>query len=402
MLTRCNAQTKTKQRCGKTYKSNNKYCHVHQKVIRNGKRVFDYIEPVEVPELDDENHNNDEMSEEFEELKGLENMVLERDRLLKSVRKEKKIGNLTYIIEIQNLEEEIEEEINEIKSECKIECKICYLEYDSDDIIHCGIDDHTSCVGCTQQYITHLINEKKQIKCMFDSTEKCGHLYSEESILMCCGKNINLFDKYLEYRKVDQATQIASVVDNYHICPFCSKWGIIVENQFPDGHPQNIKNLTCGDCGTMFCIRCRKAYHGNDTCNRIYHPNKDMVRKTIDRVIDDAIIHNCPKCYTKYAKEDGCNLMSCPSCKTNSCYLCNKITNPRRGQKYWHFSSDKGKCPLYNHKGLTDSKTVTKGNTTFNNKKVIEALKKLVVENMDNQKVKKMIYADVKKRGYKL
>ena len=219
---------------------------------------------------------------------------------------------------------------------------------------------------------------------------------------MVCGEDRQLLERYMDYRRVDEATQLAVVVDNYHICPFCSKWGVIVENQFPGDHPQNINNLTCGNCETMFCIRCRKPYHGNDTCNRIYFPNEEEIRKTIDRVISDAIIHGCPKCHTKYMKMDGCNLMTCPSCKSYSCYLCNLVIKPKRGQKYWHFSNEKNRCPLYNHKGMTSTKEVTKGNVDYNNKKVLDALKNLVMENMDNLDVKKLLVRDIKKRGYKL
>ena len=94
--------------------------------------------------------------------------------------------------------------------------------------------------------------------------------------------------------------------------------------------------------------------------------------------------------------------MTCPSCKTYSCYLCNLIIKPKNGRKYWHFSNSMGYCPLYNHMGKSNDKYITKGNIDFNNKKVIESLKALVLENMDNIDIKKMLISDIKKRGYKI
>ncbi len=416
MVNRCCAKKKGGRRCTMIFKADAKYCHVHRKVIRNGGVVLDFPilpNPLDILDVEPgpdnlEPNAQEDDNNEYPELQKLKDVVNRHKKLLQSVKYERKVNGDTYIIEIGKFEEqkkiddELDREIEEIYEDCTAECKVCFCEYGMNSIVTCGVSGHTSCTECTKMYITGAINDKKRVSCMFDPTDKCGNAYSDEMILITCGDDQKLHERYLEYQRVDQATQIATVIDNYHICPFCSKWGVIVENQFPGNHPQNIQNLTCGSCDTMFCIQCRKAYHGNDTCNKILNPNADEVRKVIDRVITDAIIHNCPKCHTKYMKMDGCNLMTCPSCKAYSCYLCDLVIRPKHGQKYWHFSSDKGRCPLYNHKGCTSVKDVTKGNTDYNNKRVLEALKKLLIENMDNVKVKKLLINDITKRGYKI
>jgi hypothetical protein len=391
MKTQCNALTSKKNRCSKKSNNNFGYCTIHTKMINNGKNITNWIDLNNIPIFAEHKVNlpneNKIYQIEIPNLDNLDNM----DKLNK---------------ENELLDEEIDKEIEIIKSEetkNKIECGCCFEMYDLCNIVSCGHSNHNSCKECTKQYIINQINEKKQLICMFNSINKCGEIYNQESAFYVLSNDIKIYEQYIDYQQVDSATKIASVIDNYHICPFCSKWGIIVENQFPDiFHPQNIKNITCENCSTMFCINCRKEYHGNDTCNKIYRPNKDIIRQTIDRVIDDSTIHNCPKCFTKYSKEDGCNLMTCPSCKTYSCYLCNLIIKPLNGRKYWHFSNDKGCCPLYNHLGISDNKYITKGNINFNNTKVVESLKNLVLENIDNIDVKKMIISDIKQRGYKI
>lgn len=285
-----------------------------------------------------------------------------------------------------------------------VECRICYTDVLESNAIHCGVSKHVACTDCTKAYIQNLIESKKQCICMFDSIEKCHKVYDDIALSKVFNTDTALYVKYLDYQQIDSAAKIASVVSNYHICPFCSKWGIIVDNIYPGNHPQNIINVDCGNCGVLFCILCRKAYHGKESCNKIdvVAPSETVIRNTVDRVIDDAVIHSCPKCYTKYSKEDGCNLMTCPSCNTYSCYLCNMVLVPRNGQKYWHFSSDPGKCNLYNHKGTPTDRETTKSNVMYNNTKIVNALKRLVLENMDNSQVKSMLLADIQKRGYKL
>jgi hypothetical protein len=219
-----------------------------------------------------------------------------------------------------------------------------------------------------------------------------------------------LYNRYMEYMRVDLATRLAPILDNYHICPFCSKYGIIIEN-VPGYNVHHVKTIECmnEECRTTWCVQCRKAYHGNDPCNKIYTDNQEILNRTINETIDTAIIHNCPKCYTKYNKEDGCNLMTCPSCEAHSCYLCGLLVNPINGVKYWHFkgsgsAGNDAKCPLYN---VTDPNSkytnddVTKANVEFNNKKIINALNNLIEINKENQTIVSGIKKNLANRGYK-
>lgn len=282
------------------------------------------------------------------------------------------------------------------------ECGCCFEELDRSDIIHCNgsanpTKDHVSCVDCAKSYIDQAINNKQRIKCMF----KCEHEYDRFTISKIIDDDRELLIKYAEYSSVDVATSLAQNLSNYHTCPFCSRWGIIIDNVYPPEHPQSISDVRCGICDIMFCIICRKSYHGNDSCNKIDTSNKDMIRLTIDRVIDDATIHKCPKCYTKYSKDDGCNFMTCPSCNTYSCYLCNMILVPRNGLKYWHFSDRPNSCSLYNHVGRSDDQTISRGNINYNNARVIKALKNILIEN-NRSDINKALRLDIKNRGYNL
>jgi hypothetical protein len=261
--------------------------------------------------------------------------------------------------------------------------------------------NHRICRTCMRAYIAMIINDKKKIQCVFDN--KCNGHYRDRDIEAALDDK--LLARFKDYRAVDQATRLARLLDNYHVCPFCSKYGIIIEN-VPGYQIHHIKNLQCQyeNCGMVWCIECRKAYHGTDPCNKINTLNKEMIRRTIDETIDAATIHNCPKCFTKYNKEDGCNLMTCPSCETHSCYLCNMLIEPKNGLKYWHFkpvgSSSKTQCPLYNTSEKSNENNITKGNINLNNRKIIDALKILIKINETNPEITNCIKENLFKRGY--
>jgi len=57
-----------------------------------------------------------------------------------------------------------------------------------------------------------------------------------------------------------------------------------------------------------------------------------------------ALMRNCPKCQKAFIKEHGCNKMTCPNCRTTSCYICRKVING-----YEHFDQT-------GHLGPTNSK----------------------------------------------
>lgn len=361
---KCIALTNKNVRCKIKVSANGKICHRHSKLINQGKNI-------------------------------------------------KTINDINNQQKIQNNENDHRDNTSIISKNDTFECQCCYDEYDNKEKIMCNKVstkyNHIFCRYCVKEHIINIFNEKKQIKCMLcTNNENC--MYKESDIIRALTDDTNdnttdninnnkLLEKYYEHLAVDQATSLAKCLTNYHICPFCNKFGIIIDN-FPGDHMQNIKNISCQNpnCCAVWCIDCRKGYHGSDPCNKIYVSNSDIIRKTIDETIDDAIIHKCPKCYTKYNKEDGCNLMTCPSCHSYSCYLCNILIEPINGLKYYHFNNQSD-CPLYNTT-LSNNVAITKGNIDYNNKKVILALNNLIEINKNNTDVIQAIRKEIKNRGY--
>ena len=287
------------------------------------------------------------------------------------------------------------------------ECQCCFDSFTKEETITCtGASEehvHTFCKDCVKGYLENVMNDKKSICCMM-SGEGCEGRYRDKDIAISL--NDKQYERYQDYMEVDDATSLAKTLDNYNICPFCSKFGVIVDN-IPGHEDQHIIKIDCPMCKKTWCIKCRKESHGNDPCGKINTDDKDVIRKLVDMTIDDAVIHNCPKCYTKYNKIDGCNLMTCPSCHTYSCYLCGLLIVKKRGVKYWHFkgsgSADRNAiCPLYNdgQSGLLGLIGVRNGNQEYNNKKVIKALHNLIDINYGNKSVTDGILLEIISRGY--
>jgi hypothetical protein len=198
---------------------------------------------------------------------------------------------------------------------------------------------------------------------------------------------------------VTTTTSFAKMFNGYQICPFCNMYGIIVEG--------NIKYVKCNRCDNKsWCTLCRREAHDNDPCWKIKNElDTDAIIFAVTETLTNALVHKCPSCNSKYIKEEGCNLMTCSSCRSYSCYLCGISLLPRGHNKYWHFYSGAEKktnertCALFNDVGAVGL-IPKQGNTKFNNDKVIAECTKLL--NANNQSVQKVMIAEMKKQGVDL
>jgi TRIAD3 protein (E3 ubiquitin-protein ligase RNF216) len=66
-----------------------------------------------------------------------------------------------------------------------------------------------------------------------------------------------------------------------------------------------------------------KPPHASQTCEEAKAENdKENARAKVADAMTAAVVRNCPCCKKPFVKEEGCNKMKCPNCKTLSCYLC--------------------------------------------------------------------------------
>src|SRR5579872_2578168 len=120
------------------------------------------------------------------------------------------------------------------------ECKCCRQMYPPENMTMCTNTNqtfnHVVCYECLQGYLELIIDQKTAMKCMM-SAEGCNGKYHDKDIQKVLSET--QYNKYIDCRKVEEALQFANILENYHICPFCSKYGVIIE----DFDNLNDKNL---------------------------------------------------------------------------------------------------------------------------------------------------------------
>ncbi len=257
-------------------------------------------------------------------------------------------------------------------------CIVCFEKLDNpDNIINCSNLEHNHqvCIDCLNGHILSMLNDGiASTECMFDKADKCGGCYKESDFKKCL-VNEDIYSKWTETSICCEIIKLASICDNYLICPLCCKWGCIFDAP-PGVGNRHAFYIPCGKCGEQWCTLCKRKSHGNQSCYELHftdNENQDARTKTIDKLLQDittrVLTHCCTICGCTYIKEEGCNLMTCPKCNGMSCYICGMKLYMKNNTKYWHFTghdlSDRNaNCPLWNNTA-GDGKA-NQGNTAYN------------------------------------
>jgi len=265
-------------------------------------------------------------------------------------------------------------------------CNVCFEEVTTqEDLIGCSHSCsemiHLVCKNCLQGHINSMLSDGiASLDCMFNKSDNCGGTYNEIDIQKAIGlENKDMLDKWSETIISTEIVKLASICDNYMICPLCCKWGCIFEA------PAGLANkhayyIPCGKCGEQWCTLCKRKSHNNRTCYELHfnaNETEDIKQNVIDKMLQDittrTLTHCCTICGCTYIKDEGCNLMTCPKCNGMSCYICGMKLYIKGNTKYWHFTghdlADRdATCPLWNN-SAGDGKA-NQGNTEYNMKAV--------------------------------
>ena len=197
------------------------------------------------------------------------------------------------------------------------ECNVCYEDVEEKDknsnVLPCG---HLCCTQCWLNYFKTAISEAKveQIKCV---DFLCKVIISEEFILNHIKDDQTLVDKYKKFKL--RAEIIKD--NNKKQCPHPDCESYLEKSK-------NTKYVKC-KLGHEYCFECLKPPHGKISC-------EDNIDKKFLKWKKHRRIKRCPKCKIFIEKNEGCNHMTCKSCKYEWCWLC------EGPYSYGHFSS--GKC----------------------------------------------------------
>ena len=249
-----------------------------------------------------------------------------KEKLLCFICKKSNKNHLDYIPDSTNENENInnhqdiiikKDDLNKENKDNNVECEVCYDELNNKEIknnsIPCG---HFFCTHCWFNYLKTSIIEAKveNIKCM---EHECKDIISEEFILRHLKDNNDLIEKYNKFKKR------AEIINdkNKKQCPHPNCESFLQKSE-------KSKYVKCEN-GHKYCFECLKPSHGDKSCD--YQIEKQFANWTKGKRVK-----RCPRCKMYTEKNEGCNHMTCVSCKYQWCWLC-------EGQYiYGHY--DSGKC----------------------------------------------------------
>ena len=101
------------------------------------------------------------------------------------------------------------------------------------------------------------------------------------------------------------------------------------------------ENWTCLLCHTVWCVHCRKSHRPSMSCTRF--AEQEIADEEMDILIASGVVKQCPACKSGVQKSQGCNKMTCATCRTLFCYVCGCKLD--RVRPYSHFKY--GSCKLF-------------------------------------------------------
>lgn len=234
-------------------------------------------------------------------------------------------------------------------------CGICFSEKLGAACLCFKECQHVYCKACMSEYFQIQIKDGN-VQCLNCPEPKCSSVATPLQVKQLVGEE--LFARYDRLLLQSTLDLMADVV----YCPRVScGTPVMVE-------PDSTMGI-CSGCQYAFCTLCKMGYHGVSHCKLPTEELRDLRdeylsasmegkkfmeqrfgKKIIQRAVEESFSRdwldenckNCPRCGTNIQKADGCNKMTCTSCKQYFCWLC--LGALSRGNPYSHFNNPQSPC----------------------------------------------------------
>lgn len=256
---------------------------------------------------------------------------------------------IVSLIEYNDLEEE------RIFKSSYINCGVCFDEKLGSSCVRFPQCKHTYCSKCMKNYFTVQITDGA-VKALTCPENKCDVQADPNMVKNLVDDTVfEKYDKILLQRTLECMNDVV-------YCPRKTCQSPVLKEQDRDMG-------RCPACSFVFCVLCNTTYHGSAKCpmrskdllkiREIYLKGAPEEREELEKrygkqriknLIEEGyseewlenFTENCPKCSASIQKLDGCNKMTCYSCRVNFCWICLSVLD--RGDPYEHFNSVKSKC----------------------------------------------------------
>uniref|UniRef100_A0A8C7SQD9 E3 ubiquitin-protein ligase RNF14 n=1 Tax=Oncorhynchus mykiss TaxID=8022 RepID=A0A8C7SQD9_ONCMY len=226
-------------------------------------------------------------------------------------------------------------------------CSICLMEKLGSSCLCFKECQPVYCKACMTEYFGIQIRDGN-VQCLNCPEPKCTSLAMPSQVKLLVGEE--LFTRYDRLLLQSSLDLMADVV----YCPrqSCCQ-AVMVE-------PDTTMGI-CPACQYAFCTLCKRGYHGLSHCKVTAGKGNNCTlgkkfteqrfgKRVIQRAVEESFSRDwlyenckgCPRCGTNIQKVDGCNKMTCTSCKQYFCWLCLgqlTLVNP-----YSHFNNPSSPC----------------------------------------------------------
>ncbi|KAL0994744.1 hypothetical protein UPYG_G00126600 [Umbra pygmaea] len=254
--------------------------------------------------------------------------------------------------QLLDFDEAQRQKVFDSKSFC---CGICFMEKLGSGCLCFKECQHVYCKACMTEYFQMQIRDGN-VQCLNCPEPKCTSLATPSQVKLLVGDE--LFARYDRLLLQSSLDLMADVV----YCPrqSCCQ-AVMVE-------PDTTMGI-CPACQYAFCTLCKRGYHGLSHCRVTADELRNLKdeylsasaegkkfmeqrfgKRVIQRAVEESFSRDwltenckgCPRCGTNIQKVDGCNKMTCTSCKQYFCWLC--LTQLTRVNPYSHFNNPCSPC----------------------------------------------------------
>jgi E3 ubiquitin-protein ligase RNF14 len=234
-------------------------------------------------------------------------------------------------------------------------CEVCFTEKVGKLCFKFHGCDHVYCKECMRRYFEVQIKDGNvtELTCPYST---CDSQANPTQVKELVPENLFVrYDRLLLQSSLDTMTDVMYCSRNFCGC------AVMVDQEFCMG--------SCPACYYVFCIFCKRTFHGLSPCGmkeeqmkvlrdeyikavgqeklqleRRY--GKRLLRTLVEDSLSEEWLHEnskkCPHCSTHIQKIDGCNKMTCTKCRALFCWLCN--TRLSRNNPYSHYNVPGNTC----------------------------------------------------------
>lgn len=234
-------------------------------------------------------------------------------------------------------------------------CGICFTEKLGSSCLCFKECQHVYCNACMTEYFQIQIRDGN-VQCLNCPEPKCSSVATPLQVKQLVDEEL-----FARYDRLLLQTTLDLMADVVY-CPRKScGTAVMVE-------PDRTMGI-CSACQYAFCTLCKLGYHGLSKCklradelrglkdeylSATVEGKKFMEqrfgKKVIQNAVDESLstdwlsenCKSCPRCGTNIQKVDGCNKMTCTSCKQYFCWLCLGVLS--RANPYSHFNNPHSPC----------------------------------------------------------